>query len=439
MLKNIRTEEIHYLYRRRVDPVGEVFFWENRVFRGINYGYEQEIEELMHSGLLKKLEEEKLIVNTQKTDFKNQKYSLILEHSLIYPEIYSEEMVFDMIKEVAITILKIAKISFEYGYQLKDCHLQNILFEGTIPKFVDIGSFKKINQINKDKFKWIAEDEFLRVYIYPLTLWTIGFEDYAKKLYITRNNVFTSTYFRLKYPLFNLIPIKYHYKLIKTINKYFHKYTNLDKLYNQISNLSLPKNKTKWGEYYDNIKLDNPRFNKVIETINTKCKNAKSCVDIAGNEGILADLILKSTHIKKAICLDYDEEAIKKGFNKNKKRENLFFANIDFMSSIGFINSTNSYSRYKSDITICLALTHHLLLGQKYDIKDICKNLFSITSKYLIIEFMPKGLWSEKSDKIDIPNWYTLEWFKNELSNFFEIQFIEEIADNRILIFGYKK
>lgn len=439
LFENINTSEIRYLYRRRVDPIGEVFFWNDKIFRGINKGFEQEIEELIKSGLLSKLEEEKLIVNTYKTHFKNPKYSLILEHSLISPEIYSEELVFDMIKDAAITILKIVSIAFNYGYELKDCHLQNILFEGTIPKFVDIGSFKKIHKVDKSNFKWCAEDEFLRVYIYPLTLWTIGFEDYAKKLYLSKNTIFTSTYFRLKYPFFNIIPIKYHYKLIKAINKYSYKYTNIDKLFNQLSNLSLQKKKTSWGDYYNDVELNNTRFNKVIEIINDKCKNATTCVDIAGNEGILSNLILKNTHIKRAICLDYDEEAIKKGFNRNKKREDLFFANLDFMVSIGYINSPSVYTRFKSDITICMALTHHLLLAQKYDINDILKHLYAITNQYLFIEFMPKGLWSEKSKKIEIPHWYTLDWFKDKLSNFFEIQFIEKLAENRILIFGTKK
>lgn len=436
--ESINTSEIHYLYRRRVDPIGEVFFWKNRVFRGINYGFEKEIDELVNSGLLKRLEEENLIVSTQKTHFINSKYSLILEHSLISPEIYSEELVFDMIKDAAITVLKIVEIALEYNYQLKDCHLQNILFDGTVPKFIDIGSFKKIDTPN-NKFKWIAQDEFLRVYLYPLTLWTLGFEDYAKKLYLSKNTIFTSTYFRLKYPVFNLIPIKYHYKLMKTINKYFNTSTNLNDLLHKITKVSIPKKKTLWGNYHVNLELNNPRFNKVIELINAQCKNAKTCVDIAGNQGFLANLILNKTQIKKAICLDYDSEAIRKGYDNNKGNENIFFANVDFMVSMGYINSPSIYTRFKSDITVCMALTHHLLLGQKYDIKDILKHLSEITNQYLFIEFMPKGLWSETSNNIDIPHWYTIEWFQKELNNFFKIQYIEEVSNNRILIFGLKK
>jgi hypothetical protein len=91
--------------------------------------------------------------------------------------------------------------------------------------------------------------------------------------------------------------------------------------------------------------------------------------------------------------------------------------------------------RFKADIAIALALSHHLILSQKYDLTDIFSNLASYTRKYALIEFMPLGLWTT-GQVPNVPEWYTKEWFKKGFERYFNVLLEEKIAENNILFVG---
>ncbi len=96
--------------------------------------------------------------------------------------------------------------------------------------------------------------------------------------------------------------------------------------------------------------------------------------------------------------------------------------------------------RYNSDIVMMLAATHHLLLTQKIRLDVLVDIIAEYVGKYLIIEFMPLGMWDGGDEKkAVVPKWYTMEWFVKGLENKFHVISIEKIRVNRTAIIAKKK
>ncbi|MEJ1973269.1 MAG: hypothetical protein WDM96_12645 [Lacunisphaera sp.] len=76
-------------------------------------------------------------------------------------------------------MLDINLLAREYGWQLKDCHGFNLVFDGGQPVWVDLGSFVLCA---RDTPGWSAGEEFLRGYLYPLRIWADGSAFIARRL-----------------------------------------------------------------------------------------------------------------------------------------------------------------------------------------------------------------------------------------------------------------
>ena len=93
------------------------------------------------------------------------------------------------------------------------------------------------------------------------------------------------------------------------------------------------------------------------------------------------------------------------------------------------------WKRFASDVVIALALTHHLIL--RHDIRiDIIFEMFAkYTKKYILVEFMPLGLWDGKYAP-PLPAWYSIDYFRRAFEKYYNIILEEQLEKNRILFFG---
>jgi hypothetical protein len=204
---------------------------------------------------------------------------------------------------------------------------------------------------------------------------------------------------------------------------------------------------SQWNRYH---KLDSPnsnlesidknrfnRFNRLLELINTYCKDAKSVLDLAGNQGLFSLLLYNQHRFDTIIVSDYDENAIDVAyeyFKENKKHITPIVLNWCHHPDID-----NVTKRLKSDIVCALAVTHHVILTQKFNIDAIFERLFMYTKKYVVVEFMPLGLWGGEENYPKVPEWYNQEWFKKEFEEFFTILHIEQLEINRVVFIGLRK
>ncbi|MBP9134878.1 MAG: hypothetical protein KBF75_12665 [Saprospiraceae bacterium] len=450
------------------DEVGRVFFWNQKVYRAIFKDKIEHINKLFSCGLLDELIQQKLIPHTTPTDYKISDFGLVLEHERIHALTYPYEWSFEMLKAAAEAVLKINSISRKYGYQMKDCHAYNVVFNGTRPVYVDIGSF---TEVDANFNGLLCYEEFLRSYLYLLRIGNTTDYHWVKQLIASDSIISHDSYFLYKYPILRFFGSQltrkitrfyFLYKSDRIINAearsgiskqagiFFNMlrrnnllpFQNVDplRLHKKISRLKKMEYKTTWGDYHnefqENALAGNYRFERIIEIL--RGYNVKTVFEIAGNQGFFSRMMLEKLNLEHACCSDYDENAVDVMHLLNKDNTKLSPVLMNFLFPIVTTFTNNPKERFSSDLVIALAVTHHILLTQRIGIDFLFNSLKDLSKKYVAVEFMPLGLWD---GKVGIPNphWYTIEWFRDNFSKHFNLLLEEQLEQNRIIFLGERK
>lgn len=460
-----------------IDPTGFVFNYEGRFFRAINNSAKKDVLFLFESGAIEELYNNHLIPKTSISELTVEGYDLILEHEKIDIVIYPTEWSFSMLKDAALLVLKVNKILLKYGFETRDSHGYNVLFNHGVTTYIDIGSFGR----KYSKKYWSGLDNFKEFYFYTLFMWSKGNPALARYLLINDGKYVNAKDYEFnnyRFTMTRILPqqllAKYFYylrglrnlqkldiKIIRIVKKeklkrrvlkilmVFSKlglipnnHVNLNRLERRIIKIKNPTNPTEWGEYHSNLSGEglfdiDSRFGIIIEYI--KKYNIQEVLEIAGNQGLLAEEISK--YAKTVICSDIDEIAVDNMYRRVKRNKfKIYPVLLDFLSpvylSLYYSESYSVYKRYKSEAVIALALTHHLILTRKTPLNNIIEALSFYTKKYLFTEFMPEGLKSGQ-----VPGWYNIDWFREHFIRYFNllVETPSEKDGSRILFIGEKK
>ncbi|MEQ1620726.1 MAG: class I SAM-dependent methyltransferase [Methylococcales bacterium] len=451
-----------------VDDVGAVYIDETRVIRAISPSFEDFTHKLLNSGLIEQLVGLDLFPKTWVSDLKFEGCNVVLEHEKAEVTTYPYEWSPEMLRRAALCTLKVAEIAVEFGYQLKDAQPYNVIFSNKGPIFVDFGSFVEVN----DAKGWLASHEFYSSFYLPLKLYEIGLRESFGKLFIKNGfGVSAHEYLRIKYPILGLIGIDNLQRLIKGWNflrriaidpqfktnrlspkmhstltglaRFVFRGNDYQRLTKSINRIQLHA-KSQWGDYHQESGLINEsgevslsdRFKTVLDIL--KEARPQTVLELACNQGVLANEISQLDFVKRVVCTDYDEIAIDKLVKRfSDKNTKLAPAILDFVKPLGNLRTDSPVERYRSDLVIALAVTHHLILTQKISIKVILDSLFSYSKAYVLVEFMPLGLWNGHTT-LPMPSWYTPEWFEEHLKNYASIEKRIHYSTNRILYFCKK-
>lgn len=471
-----------------MDDFGRVFFQDGKVYRAIRTDKNEYCTNLLNSKLFQELLEKGYLPKTIISDLSVEHYGIILEHEVLLSTL-QHEWTFSMLRDTALVIFNINKICNKHGYELKDSHLFNVLFRGTSPVWIDIGS---ITPVKVATSKWRAYKEYLSVAVIPLSFLSCG------KIFIGRKLMESIHYGLTTLPnqnilqsgLLNLLPLKMvktsyrlsfrewklfqtntrskflsfasnlstkFFRLLTRRNTVLFKYCQDDwskdltdffpqeenELY--ISSLPKPVSASLWQGYHQNYLKEkdevfySDRFKRILEIIKSK-KDIETVIDLAGNEGLFSQLLYENiSNLKRIITTDYDENAIDFAYNKFKtlSTNKLHTVLLNFMYTP---DMEGTQKRLRSDLVLALAVTHHLILTANYSLGAIFEKIRSYSNKYVMIEFMPLGLWSSKEENIPmVPDFYNLEWFRIEFNNYFELILEEKLERNRIIFFGMFK
>jgi hypothetical protein len=440
-----------------VDPVGTVFSNGEKIFRLISDDWVEHSLSLLKSGLIDELVNEGLFPKTSISEICIQDHSLILEHEVIPVVSYPYEWSPSMLQDAALLLIKVNKIAKKYGYFIKDAHTGNILFKGSRPVFIDFGSFLKKESGSESNI-----NEFFSYCIVPLTLFQEGDYDLSYKVILASFSVCSelllghqSNYLQKKsnkydiykiyfFDLFilnlrNKIVTAFFIKLTKKI-KFIKMEKSLDFLEEQVSRFRFQRNlsniSSKSQNYYKFSEIPY-RFEKILEITNT-LNSVSSSLDIGGNNAYFSFLLSKLSKFEKLISMDYDIFAVETAYLLAK--ENSININLIVNNFLQLTDDIPLVKRLQSDVVYGLELTQELILSRNLPINIIFNVFNNVSNKYVFIEFMPFGLWSDDHNSTpNIPSWYTIEWFRDNFLCFFNL--IEEIKieKNRILFFGEKK
>jgi hypothetical protein len=85
------------------------------------------------------------------------------------------------------------------------------------------------------------------------------------------------------------------------------KIVNLLKVIKEVKKIKIRKRDTPWDDYHNRIQKKAERFSRIIEIINSFKEPVSCAVDIAGNQGRFARLLIEKTPLIKVVCIDNDQ------------------------------------------------------------------------------------------------------------------------------------
>ncbi|MFZ8802625.1 MAG: class I SAM-dependent methyltransferase [Candidatus Calescibacterium sp.] len=445
------------------DPDGFIFSYNGKLYRCINFSYQQNYEHLIQSGLYDKLVENELLIPHKEVQIPDIEttinYYKILEPEVIPFISYPYEWSFSQLKDAALVTLQIQKMALEYGMCLKDASAYNIQFRHGKPILIDILSFEKYQEGKP----WVAYKQFCEHFLAPLAL--MAYKDIRLnqllKIYIDGIPLNLATKLLplrswLRFPL--LLHIHLHarsqkYLLNKNINvdkRTFSKKSLLsliDSLESAISKLKWEPEKTEWSEYYKDTNYSQEAMFHKKKLVDDYIEEVKPNIvwDLGANIGIFSRIA--SNKGIYTVSFDSDPSVVEKSYLqvKNYKERNILPLCVDLTNpspSIGWSNKErlSLIERGPCDLALMLGLIHHIAISNNVPLIQIADFLSQIC-RYLIIEFVPKD--DSQVQRLlrfrkDIFQDYDEKNFEIAFLNYFSILKREKIVDSKRTIYLMK-
>ncbi|WP_072934313.1 hypothetical protein [Schwartzia succinivorans] len=449
--EKIEENQIEYNLNSCFDEYGRVFKYNNNFFRGIYDHSVSVVEDYFSSGLMGRLTKEKIIPETRISDYYSENFPLILAHETITPVLYPSEWTFDMLKKASLMTLRLMEILLEYGYVLKDAHYWNILYKDNEPVWCDITSFKKANKIPYHTFLEFVTHQFQIVELFALSP-DLGRERLARRMDFGMSYNFIYKYGILRKGycfqraekcrrILEKIAVSGNKRYYKKIIEWFAA---------RLSALELSSGSTQWRDYQSGfrdkhkqivINSENARLFKIADLLR-KYKISAS-LELGGNQGVFSQILLESGQVISAFCSDFDESAVNTLYkivrDNEDARGSLYPIYYDFMNeAYDEYNVNHLVNRLKNDVVVALAMTHHLILSQHINMDIMFERLAGLTTRYIVVEFMPLGLWGGGDDMPLVPDWYNVDTFKKCMAKQFNILESHVLEKNRIVFIGEK-
>lgn len=430
------AEQLSASYR---DPSGFMFRVNGIYYRQVNKLFKEDFDYFISSGCYDELVRTGLLIphetiNENLTGSADW-YQTLKPEQLQFVS-YPYEWSFDMLKDAALLTLKILKKSLEKEMILKDATPFNIQLHRGKMIFIDTLSFEKYHE----EEPWAAYRQFCESFLGPLLVM------HYKKIPIQQ--------LMLAWP--DGIPLSILQSLLPAKSKFsFHTYLhvhlnarfsnspksatkkkvlfNRKRLINLVDSLEILVNKLKlssqtsiWSSYYEEAAGRNNYLaekKRIITEWLDKMDSVKTAADLGANNGEFSQMLAERRI--STVAADFDPACINSLYNniKNKEIQNIIPLAVDLSNpspSIGFNNEERPsfINRSAFDLTIALALIHHLAITKNIPIQKLAELFKRITNKYLIIEFVPK-----EDEKVQLLLNNRKDIFFNYNANNFELSF----------------
>ncbi len=446
------------------DPSGFVFSYKDEIYRQVNKIYVQQYDRFVSAGLYDQLVSRKMliphaVINENLTGSPDWYITLKPEkiESLSYPYEWS----FSMLKDAALLTLSIMKLSISYGMILKDATPYNIQWHKGQLTFIDTLSFE-----NYDERKpWVAYRQFCETFLAPLLLMHYSKKPLQQLMLAWPEGIPVSVAssllpLRSRFALYPYLHIHLNAKYSESAHKQGDKKISFSKprmlnllnsLESLVLKLKLPASKSTWSDYYNEAaSRDDYLFDK--KTILKKWFGAlsaeiRTALDIGSNTGEFSFLL--SERGVSVVAVDTDAVCIERLYRHviETGEKNILPLVSDFANPAPGIGINNEerpsfISRVRPDLSLALAVIHHLAIGKNIPLNLIAEMFANQTCKKLIIEFVPL---SDEKTKILLKakeimfDKYTEENFLLEFLKYFELEDKAAIANSGRVLYNFNK
>ncbi len=439
-----------------------VYINDDKIYRKIFFSYKENYDNLMNSGLYKKLTEEGLLIkHIELNNVQEDGVYKIIEPEKVFIS-YPYEWCFTQYKEAALATLKIQQIALEYNMSLKDASAFNIQFIQGKAVLIDTSSFEKF-----EEKPWAAYKQFCKHFLAPLLVMKyinpkcarlfitdidgLDLEIISKMLpYHTKFNpqIFTHIHLHSKF-LKQYSSTKK--KFIKQKMTKFQHLALLDGLTSLIKNLEVTTD-SEWKNYYNITNYTEAAFDEKYSIVEgykkliTSLASGKIIWDFGANTGYFSRIFKDCAD--EIICFDIDYNATDENYKivRDNKETNILPLVFDLANpspGIGWANNERKTITERAnnvDVILALALVHHLAISNNLPFNKIAQ-YFSKISKYLIIEFVKKEdskVQELLNNRKDIFNDYDIQHFEKEFLEYYTLIKKDEIKDTERILYLFK-
>ena len=152
------------------DPSGRLFRHDGAIFRTASPEALASLHAARSSGLLDDLEQQGLFVPITIVRSEDAGLSAadageyVIRQAQLPLVTYSYEWSFSMLRDAALVTLRALESALARGYVLKDATSFNVVFDGTVPRLVDVHSLEP----RKEGTLWAGYAQFCRAFLFPL-------------------------------------------------------------------------------------------------------------------------------------------------------------------------------------------------------------------------------------------------------------------------------
>jgi len=156
------------------DPLSQVFIDGDQVLRGLTAEGLAEYEAVAASPFFAALADDGLIVDTELlaagSHPLHEQWAGVLRHRRIPVVTYPYEWTFEMLRDAALAQLEVTRRAVDAGFSTKDATSYNVMFDGSKPVFIDIGSFERPLRTEA----WPGYRQFCELFLNPLVVQAVG-------------------------------------------------------------------------------------------------------------------------------------------------------------------------------------------------------------------------------------------------------------------------
>jgi len=394
------------------DRDSRVYYDGQRVLRGLSARGLEEWETLSSKAFFTKLLEQGDVIGTRRATEPAESWSAALEHDRIPFVSYPYEWSFGMLRAAALLQLSILGAALKEGMILKDASSYNVQFQGAHPVFIDIPSFVRLEAGEA----WTGYRQFCELNLYPLLLqaykgvpfqpWLRGSidgipaadcnalmsaRDKFRKgvlMHVSLQAAAQARFANTKRDVRSDVrKAGFHRELIEI---------NVRKLTKLVQGLEWKQGRSEWSHYANDNSYDDADRERKREFVRSavQAEPRKLVWDLGSNTGDYSRIAAESADY--VIAMDGDTLAVERMYRQLAKEQNtrilpLSINIADSSPNLGWRGAERKSlaGRGSVDMTLCLALIHHVVIGANIPLSEFIDWLATLHSD-LVIEFVTK-------------------------------------------------
>lgn len=407
-----------YCVQSFANAAGGMFWRDEQLCSGAVGRNARLLKLLWEEGLIEELRKLGLVAEFEAIHDADMQYEFALGLRRSFRISYCYEWCDEMWKAGALYLINLLKELASFQLTIENLQPHYLLFDGTRPVYVNPASFC---HLTKEVFAHTIE-RLSASLLYPVVLASSGKSHPARRLLrgITEG-------IRVE----DFSELKEVAERVTTWAKTLSPPECLQKLQNEVEQISFVDVKNEWSEYYS---IDPPlipsenwskKHYQVYQVLIER--SPESVLDLACNVGRYSRLA--TTVAADVIAVDFDETCVNRLYRRVQSTEPQILPILmditDPSPAFGVGNSwlAPASIRFQADLVLALAVSHHLVFsGWKLTIDELVRAFSPFARRWLLVEWIPfdsNGMVYSTYDRPESATWYDLDSFVAALAKHF--------------------